>query len=134
MLRSLVIFAAAAIADAYLYGSPVLLRGKQAGSAAPQRALPTVRPAGRLVLTPLRSVIKVEGGKSEEEEECEGPATSGKIGNVDMSAARVMPDEIKTEGIINLTPQAIAQITTLRKSRGEDEVVLRVGVRAGGCR
>ena len=53
---------------------------------------------------------------------------------LDVSAAKVPAGEIKTDGIINLTPEAIAQITTLRKSRGQDEVVLRVGVRAGGCR
>ena len=73
--------------------------------------------------------------ESEKEEECDGPATSGEIGNVDLSAApKVKADEIKTDGIINLTPDAIAQVAKIRASRGEEEVVLRVGVRAGGCR
>jgi hypothetical protein len=40
-------------------------------------------------------------------------------------------EEIKTDGIINLTDDAIKQIGKLRESKGED-LVLRVGVRAGG--
>ncbi len=72
---------------------------------------------------------------AESEEECDGPAKSGAIGNVDMAAApKVTKDEIKTDGIINLTPEAIAQVAKLRESRGGEEPVLRVGVRAGGCR
>ena len=63
MLRSLVIFAAAAMAEAYLCTSPVMLGGKPAGALAARRgALPAVRPAGRLALR--SGAIKVEGGKS----------------------------------------------------------------------
>ena len=71
---------------------------------------------------------------AEIEEECEGPAKSGEVGNIDMSAAKVTTDEIKTDGIVNLSPSAIAQVTQLRKSRGGEELVMRVGVRSGGCR
>ncbi|EKX34352.1 hypothetical protein GUITHDRAFT_90502 [Guillardia theta CCMP2712] len=66
-------------------------------------------------------------------DECEGPAREGKVGNVDISNSRWNQDEIKTDGIIRLTQPAISQIQKLRTNRGEQEVVLRVGVRAGGC-
>jgi len=77
---------------------------------------------------------RTRGGAESIEEKCDGPAKSGAVGNVDVSAAKVKVDEIKTDGIINLTPEAIAQVAKLRASRGGEEPVLRVGVRAGGCR
>jgi Fe-S cluster assembly iron-binding protein IscA len=51
-----------------------------------------------------------------------------------MKATKVKAEEIKTDAIINLSPAAITQIGKIRASRGNEEVVLRVGVRAGGCR
>jgi len=96
---------------------------------APQLCTPSLAPS-RIVLRSLD--IKVEG-TTETDEECEGPAKDGEVGNIDMSAAKVTADEIKTDGIINLSPSAIAQVTQLRKSRGGAELVMRVGVRSGGC-
>ena len=68
-------------------------------------------------------------------EQCDGPAKEGEIGNVDVSAAKVKIDEeIPTEGVIQLSDNAKKQLVSLRKSRGDAELVLRVGVRSGGCR
>jgi len=95
---------------------------------APQLCTPSLAPS-RIVLRSLD--IKVEA--RQKHEECEGPANDGEEGNIDMSSAKVTVDEIKTDGIINLSPSAIAQVTQLRKSRGGAELVRRVGVRSGGC-
>ncbi len=162
MMRLTALLAAAAVAHGFC-AQPLLFKpaGISGGAVAAARRAPigllAARGPGRLALRSADGMIKVEGGKSgergcprpcmrrrrvvmtwlrcgaDEEEECDGPATSGEVGNVDMSAAKVSEGEIKTDGIINLTPQAVAQITSLRKSRGEEEVVMRVGVRAGGC-
>jgi iron-sulfur cluster assembly protein len=162
MLRVATLLAAAAAADGFC-AQPLLFKpvGGAAVAVAVRGAphgLLAARGPGRLALRSADGMIKVEGGKAgergacpqpcmqrrrtvvmclrcgaDDEEQCDGPATSGEVGNVDMSAAKVSATEIKTDGIINLTPQAVAQITSLRKSRGEDEVVMRVGVRAGGC-
>lgn len=160
VVRGLVcVLAAATAADGFT--APLVAAGGGRGAAPVARRAfqPAVRP-GRVA---LRSSIKVEGKgacmfpgcvstacarvssgahgtwqrwcAAESEEECDGPATSGAVGNVDLDAApKVTPDEIKTDGIITLTPEAIAQVAKLRESRGGEEPVLRVGVRAGGCR
>ena len=69
-------------------------------------------------------------------EQCDGPAKVGEIGNVDVSAAKArnQEDEIPTEGVITLSDKAKKQLISLRKSRGDADLVLRVGVRSGGCR
>ncbi len=46
---------------------------------------------------------------------------------------QVSADDIKTEGILNLSPSAQQQIKKLSSDKGGN-LVLRVGVRAGGCR
>ena len=153
------VLAAAAAADGFTAPLAAGIGGRSAAAVARRASQPAVRP-GRVA---LRSGIKVEGKgaclfpgcvgtarvlvragahgtwwrwcAAESEEECDGPAKSGAIGNVDMAAApKMTSDEIKTDGIINLTPEAIAQVAKLRESRGGEEPVLRVGVRAGGCR
>jgi hypothetical protein len=69
-------------------------------------------------------------------EECTGPAREGEIGNVDVSSLKSTKpeDDVPTDGIINLSENAKKQLHKLRGSRGESELVLRVGVRSGGCR
>ncbi len=67
-------------------------------------------------------------------EQCDGPAKEGEIGNVDVSAAKFGTDDIPTDGVIQLSENAKKQLTQLRKARGDAELVLRVGVRSGGCR
>ncbi len=73
---------------------------------------------------------------SSEKEQCDGPARSGAIGNVDTSSVKQKKaeDEISTDGVIKLTDNAIKQLKQLKGSRGDVELVLRVGVRSGGCR
>ena len=85
------------------------------------------------VRTPRMARISLRSTQATKEE-CDGPAKSGEVGNVDMKAVKVKAEEIKTDAIINLSPAAITQIGKIRASRGNEEVVLRVGVRAGGCR
>eukprot|EP00291_Cryptomonas_curvata_P021606 CAMPEP_0172173764 /NCGR_PEP_ID=MMETSP1050-20130122/13266_1 /TAXON_ID=233186 /ORGANISM="Cryptomonas curvata, Strain CCAP979/52" /LENGTH=149 /DNA_ID=CAMNT_0012845617 /DNA_START=206 /DNA_END=655 /DNA_ORIENTATION=+ len=66
-------------------------------------------------------------------EQCDGPAKEGAIGNVDVSAAKLTTEDIPTDGVIQLSENAKKQLTQLRKARGDAELVLRVGVRSGGC-
>lgn len=47
--------------------------------------------------------------------------------------AQAPSKEIKTDGIINLSESAMKQVAKLRQSKDGD-LVLRVGVRSGGCR
>jgi hypothetical protein len=67
-------------------------------------------------------------------EQCDGPAKEGEIGNVDVSAAKFGIEDVPTDGVIQLSENAKKQLTQLRKARGDAELVLRVGVRSGGCR
>ena len=114
------------------FSAPLVLRvgGSCHRALAVSAPMAAARPAAGLRLRMVS--INVEGGKSDEEE-CDGPAKEGAVGNVDMAQAKVSQDDIKTDGIINLTPAAIAQVGQLRASKGGKDLVLRVGVRAGGC-
>jgi hypothetical protein len=102
-------------------------------SAVARRQMNTLPLAGRQ-LSQRAVHLRMSEDSTTVKEQCDGPAKEGEIGNVDVSAAKVGIEDIPTDGVIQLSENAKKQLTQLRKARGDAELVLRVGVRSGGCR
>ncbi len=92
-------------------------------------------PFAGLLLSQKAVHLRMSDDSTTVKEQCDGPAKEGEIGNVDVSAAKFgTTEDIPTDGVIQLSENAKKQLTQLRKARGDAELVLRVGVRSGGCR
>mmetsp|Transcript_62407 Transcript_62407/g.153433 ORF Transcript_62407/g.153433 Transcript_62407/m.153433 type:complete len:205 (+) Transcript_62407:25-639(+) len=130
MLRPALLLAVlAAAAEAFLV-SPGSLALRHGAAAAPHVTLGRTQPlSGAVARFGRLPALRMS---SEVAEECDGPAKEGAIGNVDVSAAKASSNEIKTDGIITLSDSAKKQVAGLAKSKGGG-LVLRVGVRSGGC-
>lgn len=87
----------------------------------------------RLVVARPRSTLLTAGAPSSSTSSISAPRRAARAIAVVAASSSSSAAAVATEQPITLTPAAMRQLERLRREEGRDSVLLRMGVRSGGC-